>query len=311
MSRIMTDTGIDEIRAFNRFYTRLIGVLDEHIAQSPFSLAEARVLYEIGSRGHTTAAELSRLLDLDRAYLSRLLQGLLARELLVLSPIPSDRRQNSIALSSTGDKAVERLQHASEESVAALIGPLDADARLALRDAMGTIRRLLGDDLPPPTVVLRPHRIGELGWLIHRQALLYNRELGWNGEFEALIARIYHEFEQADADPPKALWVADRGGRVVGSVFVTAYAKRPGVAQLRMLYVEPEARGLGIGGQLVDQSIDFARRSGYAGMRLWTQSTLTSARRLYAAAGFHLVESGPHHSFGQDLVGEYWEIALQ
>ncbi len=175
---------------------------------------------------------------------------------------------------------------------------------------MRTIRRLLGDTLPSSPVVLRPHRLGELGWLIHRQAVLYNEQFGWNAEFETLIARIYHEYEAAEDDPPKALWVADRNGAVAGSVFVTPNAKLRGTAQLRMLYVEPEARGLGLGTQLVAQAVDFGRRSGYARMRLWTQSVLVSARHIYAAAGFTLVESGPHHSFGKDLVGEYWERAL-
>lgn len=306
----MDDTLIADVRAFNRFYTRQIGLLDEHIAESDFSLAEARVLYEIAASGHTTAAELARTLDLDPAYLSRILRNLLGQDLILLSPIPSDRRQNSIALSGDGDRSVLMLNRASDKAVAGMLARLDADGRLKLGEAMRTIRTLLGDVLPEATIVLRPHRVGELGWLIHRQAVLYNRQFGWNGEFETLIARIYHEFETAEDTPAKALWIADRGGVVVGSVFVTPYAKRAGTAQLRMLYVEPEARGLGIGTLLVAQAVDFARRNGYDRMRLWTQSVLGSARKIYAAAGFHLVESGPHHSFGHDLVGEYWEIAF-
>jgi GNAT superfamily N-acetyltransferase len=171
--------------------------------------------------------------------------------------------------------------------------------------------RTIGSDAEPAApVLLRPHRIGELGWLIHRQGLLYNQQFGWNIEFEALIAGLYGDFERAPQTPPKALWVAVQQNAIVGSVFVTASEGREGVAQLRMLYVEPEARGLGIGRMLVDQSVSFARDNGYRRMRLWTQSVLASARRIYASAGFVLVESQPHHSFGHDLVGEIWERDL-
>ena len=175
---------------------------------------------------------------------------------------------------------------------------------------MATIRALLDAETAAAPIVLRPHRIGELGWLIHRQAVLYNQQFGWNGEFEALIARLYHDFAQMPANPPRDLWVADRDGAVVGSVYVTPYAGREGMGQLRMLYVEPEARGSGLGTTLVAQAVGFARASGYSRIRLWTQSVLVSARRIYAAAGFELVESSPHHSFGKDLIGEYWEKAL-
>jgi DNA-binding MarR family transcriptional regulator/GNAT superfamily N-acetyltransferase len=303
------DEQTDAIRAFNRFYTRQIGLLNEHIVWSPFSLSEARVLYEISHLGHTTAADLSRVLDLDRAYLSRLLQKFLALDMVALSPIPNDRRQNSIALTAEGDTTVAALNAGSNAAMRDMLTPLSEPERAELVAMMQRIRTLLGDSTARQgAVVLRPERIGELGWLIHRQAVLYNEQHGWNAEFEGLIARIYSEFQAAPVDPPRALWVADRGGQVLGSVFVTPHATRPSTAQLRMLYVEPAARGEGIGTMLVAQSIDFARRNGYARLRLWTQSVLTSARRIYAAAGFKLVESGPHHSFGKDLVGEYWEL---
>ena len=303
------DDQTDAIRAFNRFYTRQIGLLNEHIVWSPFSLSEARVLYEISHLGHTTAADLSRSLGLDRAYLSRLLQKFLALEMIVLSPIPNDRRQNSIALTADGDATVASLNAGSNAAMRDMLAPLTGPERAELVAMMQRIRTLLGDSSASEgAVVLRPERVGELGWLIHRQAVLYNEQYGWNAEFEGLIARIYSEFQALPDDPPRALWVADRGGEVLGSVFVTPHATRPSTAQLRMLYVEPAARGVGIGTMLVAQSIDFARRNGYARLRLWTQSVLTSARRIYSAAGFRLVESGPHHSFGKDLVGEYWEL---
>ncbi len=301
---------IAQIRAFNRFYTRLVGALDEHIVQSDYSLAEARVLYEIGTRGTTTAAELGRALGLDRAYLSRILRRHIAAELLVVAPDPEDRRSNQLFLTSAGKGVFAALNEGSNESVEAMLEPFDAPARASIVAAMATIRSLLDKDLQPGPVVLRPHRVGELGWLIHRQAVLYNQQFGWNGEFETLIAQLYHDYELAPAQPPKNLWIADRAGAVAGSIFVTPSAGREGTAQLRMLYVEPEARGAGLGAALVAQCVGFARDSGYRRIRLWTQSILVSARRIYAAAGFELVEADPHHSFGKDLIGEYWEKPL-
>jgi DNA-binding MarR family transcriptional regulator/GNAT superfamily N-acetyltransferase len=307
----MEEKLVAELRAFNRFYTRVLGLLDEHIVDSPFSLAEARVLYEISTLGHTTAADLSRSLGLDPGYLSRMLRRLVGAEYIIVTPGVTDRRQNSMALSDDGDIAVANLGERSDASVGALVETLDENQQHTLLRAARDIRRILGDSLPQRPVLLRPHRIGELGWLIHRQAVLYNRQFGWNGEFETLIARIYHEYEIAPASPPKSLWVAERDGEVMGSIFVTPAAGRPGTAQLRMLYVEPEARGLGIGTSLVGQCVAFSREAGYQTLRLWTQSVLESARRIYAAAGFEMVESAPHHSFGHDLNGEYWELALQ
>ncbi len=307
----MEEKLVAELRAFNRFYTRILGLLDEHIVDSPFSLAEARVLYEIGTLGHTTAANLSRSLGLDPGYLSRMIRRLVAAEYIIVTPGIADRRQNNMALSSDGDIAVAGLSQRSDATVGALVETLDDSQRDTLLRAVRDIRRVLGDNLPQRPAVLRPHRVGELGWLIHRQAVLYNRQFGWNGEFETLIARIYHEYEVAASSPPKSLWVAERDGEVMGSVFVTPSAGRPGTAQLRMLYVEPEARGLGIGTSLVAQCIAFSRDAGYQTLRLWTQSVLESARRIYAAQGFEMVESAPHHSFGHDLVGEYWELPLQ
>jgi len=307
----MSDATIADIRAFNRFYTNQIGLLDEHIVESAHSLSEARVLYELAA-GAVTAAEIGRRLRLDRAYLSRMLQGFLGKGLVSAEENPDDRRQTLVALTAVGRSTVAGLNAGSDRAVADLLVPLSDSQRAELRDATLTIRRLLGDGIEAnQPVVLRPHRVGELGWLVHRQGLLYNQQLGWNGEFEALIARIYSEYAQAPDLPPKALWVADRQGEVLGSIFLTPHPSLKGTAQLRMLYVEPQARGLGLGTQLVAQCVDFARQSGYRRLRLWTQSVLVSARRIYAAAGFELVESAPHHSFGQDLVGEYWELDLQ
>lgn len=306
----MTTDLVADIRAFNRFYTRQIGLLDEHFNKSRFTLPEGRMLYEIASRGRTTLAEIARSLGMDPGYASRLLHKLVDQELAALTPNPGDRRSNSVALTQDGDLAFAQLDATSNGAVAELLRPLDETQRTALVAAMRTIRSILGDAMPAAPLTLRPHRLGELGWLIHRQGLLYNQQFGWNGEFEALIAGLYRDFEQAPVTPPKALWVAERQNAVVGSVFVMPSEGREGTAQLRMLYVEPEARGLGIGRMLVDQVTAFSRDHGYGRVRLWTQSILASARKIYAAAGFTLVETKPHHSFGHDLVGEIWELEL-
>lgn len=299
---------IAEVRAFSRFYTRQIGLLQEHFNESEFSLAEGRVLHEIASRGHTTMGEVASTLAMDRGYLSRLMRRFVDDELIAYSPNLKDRRSNTVALTREGDAAYARLSRASNSSVQTLLAPLGDGQRRELVDAMRKIRVLLGDALPPAPIILRPHRIGELGWMIHRQGVLYNQQYGWSGEFEALIARIYYEYETAPNSPPKALWVAEREGRVMGSIFVMPSEGVLGSAQLRMLYVEPEARGQGIGRILVDQAVSFARNSGYERMRLWTHTVQESARRVYASAGFQIVESEPHHQFGKDLIAEIWEL---
>jgi len=300
---------IEEIRAFNRYYSRQIGLLDEHYSDSGLSLGEARVLYEIDARRHTSARELCQALRIDRGYLSRMLRKFADAGLTAISPDLQDRRSNRVALTGDGDLIVGRLNAHSDEAVDALIHRLDDGQRARLVAAMRLIRGLLGDELDAPAVVLRPHRLGELGWLIHRQGLLYNQQFGWNGEFEALIAGIYSEFSTAPEAPPKQLWVAERGGEVAGSVFCIPGAEA-GLAQLRMLYVEPAARGHGIGKLLVDQCVAFARGAGYARLRLWTHSIQTSARRLYTAAGFAIVEEWDHVSFGKPLHAEIWELDL-
>lgn len=299
---------IAEVRAFSRFYTRQIGLLQEHFNESDLSLAEGRVLHEIASRGHTTMAEVAASLGMDRGYLSRLMRKLVADELIAYSPNLRDRRSNKVALTREGDAAYAGLSKASNSSVQTLLAPLTDNQRRELVDAMRKIRVLLGDELPPAPIVLRPHRIGDIGWMVHRQGVLYNQQYGWNGEFEALIARIYYEYETAPETPPKALWVAEREDRIMGSIFVMPSEGVPGSAQLRMLYVEPEARGQGLGKTLVDQAVSFAKNSGYDRMRLWTHTIQEAARRAYARAGFGIVESEPHHQFGKDLVAEIWEL---
>jgi len=300
------DSLIDEARAFNRFYTNVIGVLDEHLTESPFSLAEARVLYEIATRGHTTGTELARALDLDRAYLTRILQGFSAKGMVSYAPNPGDRRGNFIALTRDGDSAYGDLREKAEAAVGQMLAPLSQSDRRRLADAMWTIRTLLGDNLPAAPVLVRAPRIGEIALLVSRQAQVYTTEFGWDGSYEGLAAEIAGKFAQGHNPEREACWIAEWRGDLAGSIFVVDAGK--GVAQLRLLYVEPKARGLGIGKLLVDQVVRFARDKGYKKIRLWTQENLTAARRLYAGAGFALVESAPHRSFGKDLVGEYWEL---
>jgi len=301
---------IAEVRAFSRLYTRVIGALDAGHLDTSFTLSEARLIYEVATHGRTTAAGIARAMGVDPAYVSRLVGRLKDEGVLELAPSERDRRQSDIALTKAGHAAFARLDGATNDRVSALLAPLEPTRRAALVAAMSTVRALLGDTMPAAPLVLRPHRVGELGWLIHRQAVLYNQQHGWNGEFETLIAKLYHDYEMASATPPKALWIAERKGGIAGSVFATPSEGRPGTAQLRMLYVEPEARGLGIGKTLVGQCVSFARDNGYKRVRLWTQSILTPARKIYATAGFHLVDSAPHHSFGADLIGENWELEL-
>jgi DNA-binding MarR family transcriptional regulator/GNAT superfamily N-acetyltransferase len=304
----MDDQLIADIRAFNRYYTRQIGLLDEHFNDSPLSLPEARVLYEIDARGRTTFGELFRTLKMDRGYLSRMLRKFTDAGLTSMSPNLADRRSNTLALTADGDFIANRLNEKSNEAVAGLLYPLSADQRTRLAAAMRAIRTILGDAPADSPAILRPHRIGDLGWLVHRQGILYNQQYGWSIEFESLIARIYNEYEAAPTTPPKNLWIAEQNGEIAGSIFVMPSDGLPGSAQLRMLYVEPEARGRGIGKQLVDACVAFARDAGYDRMRLWTHSIQSAARRRYAAAGFKIVEEWDHESFGKQLHAEIWEL---
>ena len=310
---IMSDTTgqIDEIRAFNRFYTRQIGLLEEHFADGPLSLPEARVIYEINAKGYVTARDLVQELRMDGGYLSRMLTKFVEAGLTAVSPTPGDRRSNTIALTPDGDLIARRLNTRSHDAVASQIHGLADSQKRELVDAMRTVRRLLRDSaLTRGPVVIRDHRIGDLGWLIHRQGIIYNEQFGWNIAFEALIAGIYSEFERAPEAPAKRLWIAEQDDAIIGSIFVMPSDGLAGSAQLRMLYVEPIARGQGVGAALVAQAVGFARQNGYQRMRLWTHANQASARKLYAGAGFRIVETMPETNFGKDLEGEIWELTL-
>lgn len=305
----MTDH-IARIRAFNRDYTRTIGLLNEGLMESEFGLAEARVIHEIGKLQPVTAVEIAARLGMDRGQLSRIVNRLTRHGILTATRSQTDGRARALSLSANGETACARLNANSDDSVSALIADLTDRQREKIVGAMETISGLMGaahPDTDPDTQELRfrSHRLGELGWLIGRQGLLYSQEFGWNAEFEALIARIYSEYELAPESPPKKLWIAETDGRIAGSIFVLPNVEDPTVAQLRMLYVEPWARGRGIGDKLVQQVISFSEEAGYRSIMLWTQSCLVAARKIYDRAGFTLESEETHHSFGQDLLGQY------
>lgn len=304
-------TRIAAVRRFNRFYTRQVGALDEGLLHTALSLPEARVLYEIANRESPTAAELTRDLQLDPGYVSRLLRGLEQRGLIERAPSPTDGRRSHLRPTQEGRATFEELDARSSNEVATLLAPLADEQQRRLLDAMRTIETLLGGARPQTApYVLRPHRPGDMGWVVHRQAVLYAREYGWNEEYEALIARIVADFIEKFDPTREYCWIAERDGDVLGSVFVVRHPERERVAKLRLLYVEPSARGMGIGRHLVSEVTRFARQAGYHTLTLWTNSVLISARRLYEAEGYRLVEEKPHHSFGKDLVGQTWELAL-
>lgn len=300
---------IDAVRAFNRFYTRQIGLLDEGLLKSAFSLTEARVLYELAHRDGLTATDLGRDLGLDAGYLSRLLKKFERDDLISRSTLVSDGRQSSIALTPAGRKAFAPLNKDSHDQVAALLDRLPASEQERLVKSMRTIQALLDESAEPKIpYLLRPLQIGDIGWITRRQGMLYAQEYGWDETYEALVAEILAAFVKSFDPKWERGWIAERDGEVVGSVFVVR--KSPEVAKLRLLYVEPSARGLGIGARLVDECIAFARAKGYKTLTLWTNDILGSARRIYQAAGFKLTDEERHHSFGKDLVGQTWDLEL-
>jgi DNA-binding MarR family transcriptional regulator/GNAT superfamily N-acetyltransferase len=300
---------IEALRRFNRFYTRRIGVLREGLVDSPFSLAEARVLYEVAHRVDPTATELAGALALDAGYLSRLLRGLERQGVLARRRSDSDGRRSHLALTPRGRRAFAALDERSAAEVAAMLAAVPAPEHQRLVQAVETVQRLL-EPAPEPRVpyLLRPHRPGDIGWVVSRHGALYAQEYGWDERFEAFVANIAAGFIERFDERRERCWIAERDGENVGSVFLVR--KSATVAQLRMLIVEPRARGLGIGRRLVDECERFARDCGYRRIVLWTNSVLHAARRIYAGAGYRLVKEEPHRSFGQALVGQYWELVL-
>lgn len=309
---------IDAARRFARFYTRRIGALREGLLDSPFTLTESRLLWELAHREHCSAATLARELDLDAGYLSRLLRGLKERGLVRSARSANDARVAELSLTAAGRRAFAPLDQRSRAQMQALLARLDDGQQQQVLQSMAQIERAL-DEAPsrkPPACVLRPHRAGDIGWMIARHGALYAQEYGFDGRFEALVARIGADFlERFDAQR-EACWIAERDGVNVGCVALvqardeTTQAIVEGTAQLRLLLVEPAARGLGLGQRLVAECERFARERGYRRIVLWTNANLAAARGIYRQAGYRLTGSEAHHSFGKDLVGETWELPL-
>jgi len=302
---------VEGIRRFNRFYTQRLGTLKEGLLDSALTLTQVRILWELAQGGDTSAVDLCRRLDLDPSYLSRILGDFSERGWVAREPSPEDARKSVLRLTPLGRTVFLPLDAASRRQLETWLEPLSEPQRERLAQAMRTIQETLegGTGRRVPLVVIRDHRPGDMGWVIERQARLYADEYGFNQEFEALVAEICARFlRRFDAERERC-WIAEVDGHRVGSVTVVAKSKT--TAQLRMVFVEAEARGLGIGRKLVEECLTFARRAGYRKMVLYTVDCLHSARKLYEAAGFRLTRSEPHHSFGHDLTGQFWEKALR
>jgi DNA-binding MarR family transcriptional regulator/N-acetylglutamate synthase-like GNAT family acetyltransferase len=300
---------VGAIRRFNRFYTRQIGVLNEGLLNSLFTLAEARVIYELAHQEQTTAVALGNQLGLDAGYLSRLLQSFKRRGLIDTRADPDDRRQRFLRLTPAGQEAFALLNTRSQRQIEAMLNQIPLADQQRLVAAMRAIEDLLGAQ-PEQKVpyILRPHQPGDIGWVVHRHGLLYAAEYGWDERFEALVASVVAQFIQNYDPKRERCWIAEMNGEIVGSIFLVKQSDT--VAKLRLLLVEPHARGLGIGRRLVGECIRQARQLGYTTLTLWTNSVLLAARQIYIQAGFQLVSQEPHHSFGHALVGETWELAL-
>ncbi len=300
---------VDAVRRFNRFYTRKIGVLPEGFLGSRFSLAEGRVLYELATRARATAAGLAAELGLDAGYLSRILRRFGEQGMIRRQACPTDARQSILSLTTKGRRAFTTIDARSRKAVRTLLGglpPADQDRLVA---AMRVVEDLLGPRPPDRTpCVLRPHRAGDIGWVIHRHGVLYAHEYGWDERFEAVVAGVAAAFLRSHDPTRERCWIADADGTPVGSVLLVKQSER--VARLRLLLVEPAARGHGIGARLVDECVRFARQAGYRKITLWTNSVLVAARHLYIRAGFRLVVEKPHHHFGHGLIGQTWELTL-
>ena len=302
---------VEAIRRFNRFYTRQIGLLNDGLHGSMFSLTEVRVLFELAKLDNRTATDIAQELGIDLGYLSRVLTKFERLRFMTRKRSVVDARQSVLRLTKKGRAAFAPLHRSSGSQVLAMIAPMAAEQRRELVGAMHRIQRLLE---PPASrsegdsYSLRPIRIGDIGWITHRQAILYFEEYGWDATYEALVAEILAGFVK-NFDPAWEYgWVAERDADRVGSVFLIRASSS--VAKLRLLYVEPSARGLGIGQRLVHECLNFARAKGYGTLTLWTNDVLVSARRIYEAVGFKLTKEEKHHSFGKDLVGQTWDLAL-
>jgi DNA-binding MarR family transcriptional regulator/GNAT superfamily N-acetyltransferase len=309
---MVTETSEEKIgvvRQFNRFFTRQIGVLREGLLHSPYTLTEARILFELGHRDHLTASDLCRELGLDPGYLSRILARLEQQGLLEKVRPDKDGRQRLLRLTPQGSNAFALLDQRSRDEVSEMLIDLSDEEQQRLLKAMQTIESVLTKGLKySDPFFLRSHEPGDMGWVIHRHGVLYAQEYGWDEHFEALVAQIVADFINNYKPERERCWIAEMDGEIIGSVFVVQSSET--VAKLRLLLVEPKARGLGLGTRLVEECIRFARRRGYQKLMLWTNSILVEARHIYEKTGFRLVAEESHHSFGHDLIGETWELIL-
>ena len=297
------------VRAFNRFYTRKLGVLDQQLLESPFSLSEARVLYELAHREGPSAKEIGAELGLDAGYLSRIVQSFDEAGLISREPLPTDRRQYRLALTAKGRQAYAKLERSTNDHIAALLEKLPPGGRARLTRSMADIERLLGDGgAAARPATLREPRPGDMGWVVQSHGALYAREYGFDSSFEALVAEIAAKFLASFDASRERCWIAEIDGMQVGSIFLVRHSDD--VAKLRLLLIDPAGRGQRLGHRMVGECVAFARACGYRRITLWTQSVLLAARSIYEKAGFRLVATEPHRSFGQDLVGETWELEL-
>ncbi|HKT07556.1 MAG TPA: helix-turn-helix domain-containing GNAT family N-acetyltransferase [Gemmatimonadaceae bacterium] len=307
---------VDAVRRFNRFYTRRIHVLDEAHLKSDLSLTAVRVMYELAHKDAMSAADLARELDLDAGYLSRILADLGRRQLVTRQRATDDARVSRIRLTARGRARYAVLDTRASDDIATLLEPLGDTSQHRLVAAMEAITSILDDGTTQDGArkaapyLLRTHRPGDLGWMVWRHDVLYSDEYGWDERFTALVARVVSDFVTNYDPAHERCWIAERDGENVGSVMAVRHPERPGVAKLRLLLVEPSARGLGVGRRLVDECIRFSRQTGYHTLTLWTNSVLVAARRIYEAAGFQLVHEAPHDEFGHDLIGQTWEMSL-
>jgi DNA-binding MarR family transcriptional regulator/predicted GNAT family N-acyltransferase len=300
---------IATVRGFSRFYTRKLGIIEPKLLRSPWTLQEARIIYEIAQHEGCTATDLTRTLGLDPGFLSRTLQALQRRHILTRRPLEADRRASELALTAKGRAALAELDNRSRSEVADLLGALDDNQREAVVRAMTTIVQTLEPPAREPAgFLLRSHRPGDIGWVTSRHGAIYAQEYGWDISFEALVAEIAAQFIKSYDPACEHCWIAEIDGEPVGSIFLVNESN--GVAKLRLLLVDKKARGLGVGRALVEQCIRFARDAGYRSITLWTQSILVAARNIYQNAGFRLTAEEKHRSFGVDLIGETWEMEL-
>ena len=305
---VQHEQDVAALRSFNRVYTSRLGLLDAHLDDSPFTLSEARILYELANRTDPTGAEIARALNLDPAQISRTLKRFADRGLVATRDDPSHGRHQLLSLTERGRTAFAALESNTRRAVGALLDGLPPVRRAAMLSAASTITRIFEEDAAPQPH-LRGLKPGDLGLVIARQSILYTEEYGWNDDYEALVARILADFHQSFDPARDAAWIAEMDGRMAGSIFLV-HGDDPDAGKLRLLYVERDARGAGVGQMLVAACIDRARAVGYKRLDLWTNNVLSAARRIYERAGFLLVDETPHHSFGQDLVGQTWSLVL-